>query len=81
MYRATLSDNAPLEPPCGCFELECLLHFEKYGGHPDFRCEYYGEVALLRIDRINQDDRTGTFVCEECAEWLIDTGKFEKAPE
>jgi len=81
MYKTTPSDNPPQEPPCGCFELGCPLHYETSGGHPDFRCEDYGEVRLLRIDRINQDDRTGTLVCEECAEWLMDTGKFEKAPE
>jgi hypothetical protein len=81
MYRATPSDNPPQEPPCGCFELECPIHREKYGDHPDFRCEDYGEVVVLRIDRANQDDKTGTLVCEECAEWLIDTGMFEKATD
>jgi hypothetical protein len=76
MYGAAPSDEPPA-PICACFELDCPIHVEEYGGHPDFRCENYSEVVLLRIDRINQDDKTGTPVCEECAEWLKDTGKFE----
>jgi hypothetical protein len=46
--------------------------------HPDLRCEGYVEVKLLRLDRANRDDKTGTLVCEECPEWLIEAGKFEK---
>ena len=80
LYKATPSDEPPA-PICACFELNCPLHVEKYAGHPDFRCEDYGEVVLLRIARANQEDKTGTLVFEECAEWLKETGEFEEMTE
>jgi hypothetical protein len=80
MYKASPSDEPPA-PICKCYEINCPEHVEKYSGHPDFRCEAYGEVVLLRMDRANQDDRIGILVCEECAEWLKDTGEFEEKPD
>ncbi len=57
---------ALLPHPCECHDRGCPTH-------PGHFCEAGGSVRVYRID---VEDETGTYMCDECATDAIDSGVF-----